>query len=95
MQISKDKCLGAALLAISQHPELWNFYVNDFIQSKLNLESGCTMDIIHQTDLEPFFNELSEMSVNDKMVTLHAHHYVYQLNYTKVFSITRGLNIKV
>ena len=80
---------------MQQCSALWSHYLNDFIECKLHLGSHKALDLVSQTELEQFFNDLKKKPVREKVVTLHVHHHVYQLQYAKIFSITRGLNTKV
>ena len=79
---------------MQQHSTLWHHYLTDFIECKLNLGTQKPLDFV-QTELKEFFKALNRMPVREKVVTLHAHHHIYQLHYAKVFSINRGLKTKV
>ena len=92
MQGSHKQILILVTEAISKHSELWKRYFNDFAWYKLQLDSENSSGGIAQQILHAYLGHIHELKAMERMISLHTHLHVYQLNLAKVASRLRPLD---
>ena len=75
--------------------------MQDFIVVKLNLESHEGVLMMLQSEdsesdvlmrFQAIYEDLQEVDVLERMVALHVHYHIYNLDYPKIFGATRFLH---
>ena len=80
-----------AIEAMSEHCELWDDYFSDFSIHRMRLESGTKTSIV-KLIFERFFEQLHQSQcMLERIVKLHAHVHVHQLDLAKLAGAMRPL----
>lgn len=78
--------------AMSKDAKLWDCYFNDFVLVKLRVDSEDSSSGIAQQILHAFLRQLNQLEYLERVVGLHSHFHVYQLDLARMASVLQHLN---